>query len=424
MKKIFIVLSLIVASAYMFQMTRTKASTVETAQEESLTEEKYNVKAEDFRGLWVASVLNIDYPKEPATDAEVLKEEALAILEHAEGLGLNAIFLQVRPTADALYESKYFPVSKYLTGAQGTKPADAFDPLEFWVSEAHKRGMELHAWINPYRITRRTKEEPSHDFASLSSDHPARKNSSWVVMHSDGNLYFDPGIPEVRSLVIDGAMEIIDGYDVDGIHFDDYFYPGKDFDDKSSFEKYGKGFEDIEEWRRENVNILIRELSMAIKERDGEVSFGISPVGIWANHQANPLGSDTRGMQSYYDQYADTRKWVKEGWIDYIAPQIYWNIGFPVADYSKLVDWWQEVVADTGVDLYIGHAAYRTGNTDPKSPWYGTEEIVRQLKLNELSPNVKGSIFFNYTAFSNNQALTEAVAAIYKERDEKNQNKE
>lgn len=371
----------------------------------------------EMRGLWVATVLNIDYPSKTTPDPSILKSEAIKILDHAEFMGLNAVFLQVRPTSDAIYPSSYFPWSRYLTGEQGLKPNDDFDPLGFWIEEAHKRGIELHAWINPYRITRKTAKEPSHDFASLSPTHPARLNPKWVVKHSDGNLYFDPGIPEVRKLIIDSALEIIESYDIDGIHFDDYFYPGKDFNDKSSYEKYGKSYEDIHDWRRENVNLLIGDLSKAIKDTGKDVSFGISPFGIWANKATNELGSDTRGMQSYYDQYADTRKWVKEGMIDYIAPQLYWNIGFDVADYSKLLDWWVDVVNGTEVDLYIGQGVYKAGNLDPSSPWYGVSEIGRQLKLNQEYPEVKGSIYFNYKSLANMPPLSAVIKAIYEAKD-------
>jgi len=371
----------------------------------------------DFRGVWVATVVNIDYPSKPTTDPEILKSEALRILDHAKATGLNAVFLQVRPTADALYYSKYYPWSKYLTGAQGTAPSEGFDPLAFWVDEAHSRGLELHAWINPYRVTKKTSKEPKHDFASLAASNPAKLNPSWVVKHSDGNLYFDPGIPEVRKLVVDGVVEIIENYDVDGIHLDDYFYPDKKFNDAATFKKYGSGFSNIDDWRRENVNLLVKELSQAVKAARSDVSFGISPFGIWANKASNPLGSDTNGLQAYYDHYADTRKWVKEGMIDYIAPQLYWNIGFSVADYKKLLSWWQDTVKDTGVDLYIGQAAYRAVSADPKDPWYGPYEIERQLKLNEESPEVKGSIFFSCKSLMDNPALSAVIKGVYDKRD-------
>ncbi|MBB6216115.1 uncharacterized lipoprotein YddW (UPF0748 family)/N-acetylmuramoyl-L-alanine amidase [Anaerosolibacter carboniphilus] len=371
----------------------------------------------ELRGVWVATVINIDYPSQATIEPELLKDEAVKILDHAVDTGLNAVFLQVRPTSDAIYKSQLFPWSKYLTGTQGLVPKDDFDPLKFWIEEAHKRGIELHAWINPYRVTKKTAADPKHDVASLDPSNPARLHPDWIVKHTDGNLYYDPGLPEVRKLVIDGILEIINNYEVDGIHFDDYFYPGKDFNDKASYEKYGTAYGNISDWRRENVNILIRDLSKAILETSKNIRFGISPVGIWANKKTNPLGSDTQGMQAYYDQFADSRKWVKEGLIDYIAPQIYWNIGFTAADYSKLLSWWKDTVYGTGVDLYIGQAAYRAGNTDPASPWYGVAEIEKQLKLNADYPEVKGSIFFSQKSLRDNLALSAVIKDTYLQRD-------
>ena len=379
--------------------------------------DKLNKPTSDFRGVWVATVLNIDYPSKPVTDQEVLKNEALTILDNAADMGMNAIFLQVRPTADALYKSKYFPWSKYLTGSQGTPPANGFDPLEFWVTEAHKRGIELHAWINPYRITKRQTGDPAASLASLAPSNPARLHPGWVVKHTDSNLYFDPGIPEVRKLVIDGALEIIESYDVDGIHFDDYFYPGTNFNDGATFKKYGKAYDNINDWRRANANTLVKDLHKAIKAKDRTVRFGISPFGIWANKGTTPLGSDTKGLESYAAHYADTLKWVKDGTLDYIAPQLYWNIGYAIADYSKLLTWWKNAVAGTNVDLYIGQAAYRTGNSSSSSPWYGISEIPRQLQLNAVTPQVKGSIFFSYKSLADNPALVSAIKAIYETRD-------
>lgn len=371
----------------------------------------------ELRGVWVASVVNIDYPSKPTTDVETLKSEAIRILDNAKAMRMNAVFLQVRPAGDALYKSKYFPWSKYLTGVQGQAPINGFDPLEFWVTEAHNRGIQLHAWLNPYRVTKIEGNEPKHNFDSLASNNPAKLHPEWVVKHFDGNLYYDPGIPEVRQLVMDGIMEIVENYDVDGIHFDDYFYPGTSFEDKATFEKYGKAYPDINSWRRANVDALISDISKEIKQSSKDVSFGISPFGIWANKSTNPLGSDTKGNQTYYSHYADTRKWVKEGWLDYIAPQIYWNIGYTIADYSKIVAWWEDVVKDTGVKLYIGQAAYKAMNANPDSAWYGVAEIEKQLQYNAKSSGVNGSIFFSYKSLANNPALGAVVRGVYEQKD-------
>lgn len=379
-----------------------------------------SAKSGDFRGLWVATVVNIDYPVKPTTNSDTLKSEVLNILDYAKNTGFNAVFLQVRPTSDAFYPSEIFPWSKYLTGKQGTAPSGGFDPLAFWVSEAHKRGLELHAWINPYRVTKRESGQPKHDFASLHASNPAVKNPDWVVKHSDGNLYYNPGIPEVRKLIVYGVLEIVENYDVDGIHFDDYFYPDKNFDDSLVYKKYNASGKSLDNWRRDNVNTLIRDVKNAIKSTGkNNIRFGISPFGIWANKSSHPQGSDTKGLESYYSHYADSLYWINNEIIDYIVPQIYWNIGYSIADYQKLAVWWCNAVSGKNVDLYIGHAAYKAGNTNPSSPWYGTAEIERQLNLNEKYKEIKGSIFFNYNVMAKNPALTDTVRTIYSIRDGK-----
>ncbi len=368
---------------------------------------------EEFRGVWVATVLNIDYPKKGTTNVEALKSEAITILDRAKANGLNAVILQVRPTGDAFYKSSIFPWSKYLTGKQGTAPENNFDPLAFWIEEAHKRNLELHAWINPFRVTKKTKNEASHDYDSLSETNPARLHPEWTVKYNDGNIYFDPGIPAARALIVDGVAEIINNYDVDGIHFDDYFYPGTDFNDANTFSQYGNGYSDIGDFRRHSVDLLIDDVHRMIKTLKPEVDFGISPFGIWANKKDNALGSDTKGLQSYYAHYADTKGWVENEMIDYIAPQIYWNIGYSIADYKILAKWWNDVCRTSSVKLYIGHGAYRTGNSDPESAWYGVDEIKRQLDLNQTLDQVQGSIFYNNTAFVNQPQLGTLLKAYY-----------
>lgn len=377
-------------------------------------------KSGDFRGLWVATVVNIDYPKKATTDSEILKSEAIEILNYAKNTGFNAVFLQVRPSGDALYKSKYYPWSKYLTGKQGVAPSGGFDPLDFWISEAHKRGLELHAWINPYRVTKKSAGEPNHDFASLDSTNPAVKNPGWAVKHSDGNIYLNPGIPEARQLIINGVLEIIDNYSVDGIHFDDYFYPDKSFNDKETYKKYNTTGKTLDNWRRDNVNKLVKDVSAAIKNTGkSNIRFGISPFGIWANKSSTPKGSDTKGLESYSSHYADSLYWINNKLIDYIVPQIYWHIGYSIADYKKLSKWWENAVSGTNVDLYIGHAAYKAENSDSNSPWYGTSEIERQLFLNDTSKIIKGSVFFNYNVMAKSTPVTNTVKAIFDGRDGK-----
>ena len=351
-----------------------------------------NTQKKDFRAVWVSTIYNLDYPSSATTDPAKLKAEANEILDNCVELGMTAVILQVRPSGDALYDSDIFPWSKYLTGSQGTAPSGNFDPLEYWVAEAHKRGLELHAWINPYRVTR----SGASDYNSLSADNPALLHPEWVVKHSDGNYYLDPGIPEVRQLVVNGAAEIVQNYDVDGIHLDDYFYPGTNFDDADTYAKYGAGFSNIDDWRRNNVNLLIQELDSTLHKLDPDISFGVSPFGIWANSSSMTGGSNTNGNQTYFSHYADTRKWVKEGWLDYICPQIYWEIGHSLADYKTLAYWWADVVKGTDVELYIGMADYKAGNSSASSPWYGIKAIEDQLALNAQIPEITGEVHFRY----------------------------
>lgn len=363
----------------------------------------------ELKGVWVATVYNLDYPTKQTTDSTLLKSETIAILDNVKDMGLNAVFLQVRPSADALYESEIFPWSKYLTGENGTSPDNGFDPLDFWVDEAHKRGIELHAWINPYRITKNGDDE----YNLISNNSPAKVNNEYVVKYSDGNYYFNPGIPKVRELVVDGVLEIIRNYDVDGIHMDDYFYPGTNFDDLDTYKKYGDGFSDIEDWRRNNVDLLVKELDEAIHKENNDISFGISPFGIWANSSKNVLGSNTSGSEAYYSHYADTRKWALEGWVDYIAPQIYWERGHKSADYITLVNWWADTLSKSDTKLYIGLADYRTVGSKTTSTWYGGEEIRQQMKINEESGIILGEIHYRYSSLISDKTLYKLLKEKY-----------
>ncbi|MBP3284251.1 MAG: family 10 glycosylhydrolase [Clostridia bacterium] len=368
--------------------------------------------SDDMRGVWVASVYNLDYPSSGTTDSWTLKQEAIEILDNVHSMGLNAVFLQVRPSADALYASEIFPWSKYLTGQNGLVPQNGFDPLAFWVEEAHKRGIELHAWINPYRITKNGDSE----FAAISESSPAKRYPEYVVRYSDGNYYFNPGIPEVRKLVVEGALEIVRRYDVDGIHMDDYFYPGTSFEDAATYQKYGAGLS-IEDWRRNNVDLLIQELNTELHKADKDISFGISPFGIWANSKNNPLGSNTNGTESYSSHYADTRKWALNEWIDYIAPQIYWEVGHKSADYKTLFDWWTNTLKDSKTKLYIGMADYKTVGAGKSSVWYSGKEIKRQLTMNNTAKIVSGEIHYRYSSLISESSLSSLLKEEYKDRD-------
>lgn len=365
--------------------------------------------AGELRGVWVSSVINLDYPAAPTASEAELKRQADAILDGAAALGFNAVFLQVRPCADALYDSELFPWSVYLTGRSGQAPAGGFDPLAYWVAGAHKRNMELHAWINPYRITKTAAEWDKLDAGS-----PAKQHPEWVVEYK-GNYYFDPALPEVRQLVIDGAVEIVKNYGVDGIHMDDYFYPGTDFDDAASYAAYGGGFADIGDWRRDNVDRLVQGLNAAVHKADPGCRFGISPAGIWASKTLNELGSDTTSTySSYYNMYADTRRWVKEGWLDYIAPQIYWEAGHSTADFAALLDWWADVARGTGVKLYIGLADYKTLEAKASdSPWFDGKEIGRQILACRDETQVAGTIHFRYGSINSSLALQRVLRQAY-----------
>lgn len=364
--------------------------------------------SEEMRGVWVSSVYNLDYPSSPTTDPDKLRAETDEILDNCVKWGLNAVFLQVRPSGDALYKSDLFPWSKYLTGSVGTAPQGGFDPLEYWVKAAHKRGLELHAWINPYRITRSKDTE----WNALPSTHPAKMNPDWVVKYSDGNYYFNPGIPEVRDLVTRGAVEIVQNYDVDGLHMDDYFYPGTDFNDSATYQKYGSGFSNIADFRRDSVNQLIAQLDTAVHNIDPDIQFGISPSGIWANKSTDPRGSNTNGSEHYVSSYADSLYWIENGLVDYIIPQIYWEIGHKLADFSTLADWWNDAVAGSDVHLYIGMGAYRCAD-NPTGVWTTTDPLFDSLAYLENKDNVGGCVFFRYGSIPAVSGMADRLTSWY-----------
>ncbi|TCW34976.1 uncharacterized lipoprotein YddW (UPF0748 family) [Laceyella sacchari] len=340
-----------------------------------------------LRAAWISTVLNIDWPSKTGLSKDQQQAEFITLLDRLQAMGINAVIVQVRPTADAFYPSTLNPWSKYLTGTQGVSPD--YDPLAFMVQAAHKRNMEFHAWFNPYRVSMDTQ------LNALVPNHPARQNPDWVVSYG-GKLWYDPGIPQVRSHIVDTIKEVVRNYDIDAVHFDDYFYPypdGTDFPDEQTYLTYGKAsFPNKADWRRDNVNRLVKEVNAQIKQLKPHVKFGISPFGIWRNKSTDPSGSDTSGFQAYDSLYADARTWIRQGWIDYIAPQIYWNIGFPAAAYEKLVPWWANEVKGRATHLYIGHAVYKAGSG---ADWDKPEEIPNQLQLNRQYPEVKGSIFFS-----------------------------
>ncbi|MFD7135098.1 glycoside hydrolase family 10 protein [Streptomyces sp. NPDC059894] len=342
-----------------------------------------------MRGMWLATVHNRDWPSRPGLTAAQQRSELLAWLDLAVRDRLNTVMFQVRPTADALWPSAHEPWSEVLTGTQGRAPG--WDPLDTAVREAHARGLQLHAWFNPYRVA--THADPGRLVAS----HPARRHPDWVVPYG-GKLHYDPGLPEVRAFVQDAILDAVERYPVDAVHFDDYFYPypvaGQNFDDDASYDRHGGSFPNRAAWRRDNIDRLVRETAARIKAVRPATQFGISPFGVWRNASTDPRGSDTRALQSYDAVHADTRTWVREGWIDYVVPQLYWHIGLSAADYAKLVPWWAEVARGSRTKLYIGEALYRAGDPAQAAAWQRPDELSRHLALAAGHPEVRGHVFF------------------------------
>jgi uncharacterized lipoprotein YddW (UPF0748 family) len=351
----------------------------------------------ELRGMWLTTVNNIDWPSRPGLPEAQVKKEYLAWLDLAVRHHHNAIFVHVRPSGDALWPSAYAPWSEWLTGRRDGKDP-GWDPMAFMVAEAHARNLEFHAWFNPYRGSQPGPDGPGADFAKLAPNHPLRVHRDWAIAYPKGEsarLYFDPGNPAARKFVEDSMLEAVRRYDVDGVHFDDFFYPypeaGQDFPDDASFAQRGRGFAGKAAWRRDNVNLLVHEMHQRIRELKPWVKFGISPFGIWRNQRTDPAGADSRGLESYDAIYADTRTWVREGWLDYVVPQLYWAIGFDKADYAKVLPWWHDLVKGTNVQLYIGQGDYRIGE---KGPWRDPGQISRQLDLNQKYA-VQGSVHFS-----------------------------
>ena len=291
----------------------------------------------EFRGVWVATVANIDFPSSKNLTTQQQKDEFIKLLDMHKRNGMNAVVVQIRPAADAFYPSQYEPWSEYLTGKQGQPPSPYYDPLKFMIAETHKRGMEFHAWMNPYRA------EFQIGKSSISPTHITRVHPEWFIDYG-GVKYFDPGNKDAQKFVVNVVRDVVKRYDIDAIHFDDYFYPyriaGKEFNDNISFIKYGNGMS-RDDWRRSNVDSIILQLSKAIKEENKYCQFGISPFGVWRNIDKDPEGSNTKAGQTNYDDlYADILLWLRMKWIDYVVPQLYWEISHKVVGFEVLTDWW------------------------------------------------------------------------------------
>lgn len=343
----------------------------------------------EFRGAWIATVVNIDWPSKKGLTTAQQQQEYKDILDGLQRDGMNAVVVQVRPAADAFYQSQYEPWSEYLTGVQGRVPAPFYDPLQFMIEEAHKRNMEFHAWINPYRAVFNVST------SSVAANHITRRHPEWFFTYGSGK-YFNPGLPVVTQYVADVVRDIIRRYDIDALHMDDYFYPyrigTKDFPDQQAYLQYGKGLSK-DAWRRSNCDSVIKRVHDIVLDTKPGIKFGVSPFGVWRNKSRDPMGSDTRaGVSNYDDLYADILLWLQKGWVDYVAPQLYWPIGHNLCDFETLVKWWND--HSYGKQLLIGHAAVNAAESR-LAAWHSPGEIPNEVKILRSYPNVQGSIYFS-----------------------------
>ncbi len=344
----------------------------------------------EFRGFWVATVVNIDWPKNGNDAIEKQKDDYLKILDFYKNLNFNAAIVQIRTAGDAFYKSDFAPWSRFLTGKEGKAPDTEESILKWMIDEAHKRGMEFHAWLNPYRATFDLKTEilgPTHDF----NLHP-----EWMLKYGK-KYYYNPGLPEVRKRMVAVIDEIVANYDVDAVHFDDYFYPytikGEVFQDSLTYSYYGRPDQSLEDWRRSNMDSLIKNSFETIKSRKPWVQFGVSPFGVWKNKSTDPRGSDTQAGQTTYENlYADPLLWMQKGWLDYLVPQVYWSMELPVASHRKIVDWWADNSVNT--NLYVGNGPYKIRNNSDKA-WDDKKELPDQLTLARNTEVVQGNVFFS-----------------------------
>ena len=349
----------------------------------------------EFRGVWVATVENIDWPSRGNYNADSQKVEFIKLLDLHQRNGINAMIVQVRPVTDAFYPSQYEPWSEFLTGKQGQPPVPYYDPLEFMIAETHKRGMEFHAWMNPYRAVFNIGR------SSIAPNHITRIHPEWFLTYGD-KRYFDPGNKQVQEYLTSVVKDVVSRYNIDAIHFDDYFYPykipGKEFPDYASYNKYGSGLKK-DDWRRSNTDSIISKLSLVIKKENPKCQFGISPFGVWRSVDKDPVnGSRTNGAQTNYDDlYADILLWLQKGWIDYVAPQLYWEIGHRIAPYEVLIDWWSKHTY--GRNCYIGLGIYRANSN---AAWKDRNQLPRMINMLRSTPNIQGMVFYNSSTFSKN----------------------
>ncbi len=349
----------------------------------------------EFRGVWVATVSNIDWPSAPGLTTYSQKTEFIKLLDQHKANGMNVMIVQIRPAADAFYPSPYEPWSEFLTGKQGKPPAPYYDPLQFMITETHKRGMEFHAWMNPYRAVFNTTK------STIAKTHITRVHPNWFLTYGD-KKYFDPGNKEVQQYVNNIVKDVVKRYEVDAIHFDDYFYPyrieGKEFPDNTKYLQYGNGM-NKEDWRRSNTDSIIVMLSRTIKQQNKKCQFGISPFGVWRNIDKDSInGSNTAAGQTNYDDlYADILLWLKNGWIDYVTPQLYWEYGHKAAPFEVLLDWWSKHTY--GKNCYIGLGIYRAGSN---AAWKDKTQLPRMVEAIRNTANIQGMAFFSSKSFEKN----------------------
>jgi uncharacterized lipoprotein YddW (UPF0748 family) len=342
----------------------------------------------ELRGAWIASYVNLDWPTNSSQTPDQERTAFINLLNTLQQTGINAVYVQIRSECDAVYASTLEPWSSYLTGTQGTPPSPYYD------AECRARGMEFHAWINPFRAINNY-----NNINNFAANHIAKIHPEWLLAQGVYRI-LDPGIPAVRDYVISVVMDVVRRYDVDGIHFDDYFYPYASqggspapprFNDDVTYATYPNGYTNQSDWRRNNINVFVQRSYDSIKTAKPWVKFGIAPFGIWRNSSSDPLGSATSGLQSYSDVFADTRYWLQNGLLDYVMPQVYWSIGFSVANYGVLTPWWNNNAF--GRHIYIGHAAYKI-NVDADTRWTDPSQINNQIRSNRQQANVFGSVFF------------------------------
>lgn len=349
----------------------------------------------EFRGVWVATVINLDWPSYKGMSVDSIKMEFVSLANMHQRNGMNALIVQVRPSADAFYNSKYELWSEYLTGVQGNAPANNFDPLSFMIDETHKRGMEFHAWLNPYRAVFKNSE------SSIAANHITKTKPEWFLNY-DGKKFFNPALKEVRNYFTEIVDDILKKYNVDGIHIDDYFYPypnkkAGEFPDEKFYREFGNSLSK-DDWRRSNCDSIIYQIYKIITNQPKRVKFGISPFGVWRNLSQDTRGSNTKaGITNYDDLYANILLWLQKGWVDYIAPQLYWERNHHLCDYDVLLNWWNNNTY--GKHLYVGHAPYRAGST---KGWKDKNELPSQIKLMRSCDNTQGSVYFSSKSFNNN----------------------